>query len=304
MTAICAPVFAEVLDKVIVVVNDEVITQREFDRAFVPIKSNYEANLQGKELETRLEEAKKGLMEQIINTKLAVSIARSNGVEVNEAQLEERVAKIKAYYGSEEEFLMALNSGGTNLTEFKKEMEDQLIAQEVVNNEVAARIVITPSEISELYEKNQDKLITPDQIKIRGILVKKNPGDEDGAAEKKIKAIYGRLKAGEDFETVAREQSEGPYADNGGDMGFVSKGQLLPEMDEVIFKTAKGDVSEIAESEIGSHIFYVEEIQPTRSLELEEVSDFLRSQLYKKKFEENLMEWLDEKREDAYIAYK
>jgi parvulin-like peptidyl-prolyl isomerase len=296
--------FAEMVDKVIVVVNDEVITQREFDRAFDPILTSFEANFKGEELAKRVDEAKKALTEQIINTKLAISLAKTRGLEVDEEKLQARVDKIKAYYGTEEEFLKALEDRGTNLTEFRKELSDQIVAQEVVDTDVASKIIISPVEISELYEKNKDKMIAPVQVKIRGIMVKKDNQGEGSSKNKKIQDIHKRLKNGEEFSVVAKEHSEGPYAENGGDMGFVAKGQLLPIMDKAVFDANKEDITDIVESDIGYHIFLIEERQESRQLELEEVSDYLRGQLFRKKFEENLLEWLKAKRENAYIAYK
>ncbi len=80
---------AEVLDKVMVIVNEEVVTQREFDRVFEPVKKNYESSFTGEELEKRLEEVKESILEQIINTKLAVSIAKKEKISIDEAALQE-----------------------------------------------------------------------------------------------------------------------------------------------------------------------------------------------------------------------
>ena len=87
-------------------------------------------------------------------------------------------------------------------------------------------------------------------------------------------------------------------------MGFVAQGQLLPEMDAVIFKTEKGKITEVVETQMGYHIFKIEEIEESRPLKLEEVSDFLKGQIFRQKFEESLMKWIEEKRKNAYIAYK
>lgn len=294
---------AEVVDKVIVVVNDEVVTQREFDRAFFPVKQNYEANLQGEELERRLEEVRKIFMEQLIDAKIAVSLAKKENIEIDEAKLQERIGMIKSYYGSEEAFLQTLSEKGTNLTEFKKEIKDQMMAQEIVEKEVASKIMIAPAEITDLYEKNREKLVSPYRVRLREIMVRK----DDNAPKKagrKIRSIRAKIEKGADFSELAKEHSEGPYADNGGDMGYVMRGQLLEEMDNAIFSTKKGENTGIVETKVGFHIFMIDDIEEPRRLELEEVSDFLREQLFRRRFEQNLLKWLAEKRKNAYIAYK
>ena len=295
---------AGVVDKVIVVVNDEVVTQREFDRVFEPIQRNLEASLQGDELAARLEEARKGVLEQLVNSKLTISIAKKDNIKVDEEEIAERTDKIKSYYGSEEVFLKALNEKGTNLTEFEQEMRDQMLAQKLVEQEVSPRIVIPPAEIRELYDKNTDKLMAPETRKVRGIMVRKGEGDAEAASREKMEIIIGELKGGKDFSAVAVERSEGPYAPKGGEMGYVTRGQLIKELDDAVFTTGEGKNSDVVESSVGYHVFLVEEIQTERQLEFSEVSEFLREQLYMRKFQEELLAWLKQKRKNAYISYK
>ena len=127
---------AEVLDKVIVVVNDEVVTQREFDRLFMQVQKMLETNFQGQELDQRMEEAEKNILEQLINSKLAISLAKKANIEIDEEVLTGKIDKIKTYYPNEDAFLQALNEKGTTLTEFQKELRDQMLAQELVQKEV------------------------------------------------------------------------------------------------------------------------------------------------------------------------
>ncbi|MFH1665815.1 MAG: SurA N-terminal domain-containing protein [Candidatus Omnitrophota bacterium] len=304
LAAAGVPAHAEMVDKVIVVVNDEVITQREFDRAFTPVKQSYEANFKGDELMRRQDAARKGILEQLINTKLAISLAKKGKIEADEQELKSRIDKIKGYYENEEMFLQALNEKGTNLTEFEKEIREQMLAQKLVDKEVMSKIVVTPAEIKELYDSNREKLVSPDRVKVRGILIKKTEGAEEGADLKRMEAVMSRVVKGEDFITVATEISEGPYAATGGDMGYIARGQTLREIDEAIFTLKPGQKSDIVETDIGYHVFLVEDVQKARPLEYDEVSDFLKDQLFRKKFQEALMKWLDVKRKDAYISYK
>ncbi|KJJ84386.1 PpiC-type peptidyl-prolyl cis-trans isomerase [Candidatus Omnitrophus magneticus] len=295
---------AEVVDKVIVIVNDEVVTQKEFDRIFNPIKQNYETNFTGEELKNRIEEARKSLLEQLINSKLAISVAKKASIKIDDVKLGERITTIKSYYPSEEKFLQALNEKGTNLTEFNKDIKEQMMAQEVVDKEVASKIVIAPAEINELYDKNKDKLIIPKRNKVREITVRKGERTDGVNPIEKIKDIQARLKKGEDFSAIATKESEGPFAQKGGDMGLVAEGQLLPAMAKVVFSLPKGQVSDVVETDLGYHLFIVDSIEESKQLKLEEATDFLKGQLFKKRFEENLVKWLEEKRKNAFIQYK
>ncbi|MDD5634623.1 MAG: SurA N-terminal domain-containing protein, partial [Candidatus Omnitrophica bacterium] len=211
--------FGEMVDKVIVVVNNEVITQKEFDRIYGPIKSGYEASFKGKELETKLQEAKKGLLEQLIDAKIIIGEAKKSDIKIDEKDVKERIDKIKAYYVSEEEFLQALSSKGSTLTEVEKDVKEQLLGQKYVERELVSKIMITPAETKELYEKNKEKLISPEKVKVRGIMIRKKEGEDVKVEKAKIKELQDELKSGKDFAELARTKSEGPYVDQSGDMG-------------------------------------------------------------------------------------
>ncbi|MFH1847436.1 MAG: peptidylprolyl isomerase [Candidatus Omnitrophota bacterium] len=300
-----AGVYADVFDKVIAVVNEEVVTQRDFDKMFLPLKQDYMNRFKGGELEQRLEAARGGLLEQLVNAKLTVSLAKKEKIEVDEEELQGRIDKIKTYYKSEEEFLGVLDEKGTTLTEFNQEIRDQMLAQKLVEQEVASKIIISPAEIKDLYEKNKKNFVSPVKSKVRNLMLrKKKNAEENEVIKSNMEELLSKVEDGEDFGELAEKYSEGPYAKNGGDMGYVIKGQILPEIENAVFVLKKNEHSKIVETHVGYHIFKVEDIQEPRMLELEEVSDFLKEQLYMKKFQEALLTWLEEKRKDAYISYK
>jgi len=294
---------AEMVDKVIVVVNDEVVTQREFDRIFSQVEKMLEANLKGEELQNKMEDAKKNILEQLINSKLAISLAKKAKVEIDEAELKKRIDTIKSYYPNEDEFLKALSDKGTTMTEFEREMRDQMLAQKLVENEVASKITITPGDMKDLYDKNKDKMVSRLTVKLRSITINKEPGKE-ADSKAKTQEILKKAKGGEDFTELAKTYSMDGYAAQGGDIGYLSPGETLTEIDDVVFKLKPGEVSDIVETQIGYHIFKVEEIKEPRQLGFDEVSDFLRQQLHMKRFEEDLVKWLEAKRKNAYISYK
>ncbi len=296
--------FAAIIDKVIVVVNDEVLTQREFDRAFAPVEAEFKKNLQGEELKERLEEARKYFLENIVNSKLAVSLAKQDKVEIDEAVLQERINKVKGYYDTNEEFLQALNEKGTNLSEFEKEVREKMLAQKILEKEVSSKINVTPSEIQEVYGKNKDKFVVPEGVKVRGIMVRKKEVSSQNEERRKIDAILEEVKGGRDFAELAKEKSEGPYADRGGDMGFVARGSVLKEIEDAVFPLKKGEISPVVETKIGYHIFLAEQIEEPRTLELKEVSDYIKEQIFNRKFGQELSKWFADKRKNAYISYK
>ena len=296
---------SEALDRIVIVVNDEVITQREFDRVFLPIKKNIEQNFFGAELEIKIKEAEASVKDHLVNAKLATSLAKKKKISIDEEELSRRVETIKsAYYGSEQEFLMALRERGTNLTEFEREIREQMLAQKLVNEEVASTIEVTPGEIKELYDEHSDEMVAPRQVLVRTIIIRKREDRSDEESRGKIRDVRERAVTHGDFSSLAMEMSEGLNAEEGGYMGYVAKGQTIPEIDSVIFALKTGEISEIVETPIGYQIFLVDEILEERVLELADVDDFLREQIYMKKFQESLVKYLAEQRKNAYISYK
>jgi parvulin-like peptidyl-prolyl isomerase len=295
----------EAMDRIVIVVNDEVVTQREFDRVFLPIKRNIEENFTGSDMQAELKEAEAGVKDHLINAKLATSLAKKNNISIDEEELEKRIETIKrAYYGSEQEFLMALKERGTNLSEFEKEIRDQMLAQKLVREKVSDNIDVTPGEIKELYDAHKHEMVAPEQVLVRTIMVRKQKERSDADSRKKIEDLRGKAMRGEDFSALAREMSEGPYAGEGGNMGYVAAGQTVPQIDEVIFALEEGGISEVVETPIGYHIFLVDEKAESRMMELSEVNDFIRQQIFMQKFQQELAKYLEEQRRLAYISFK
>ena len=179
-----------------------------------------------------------------------------------------------------------------------------MLAQKIVEQEVSSKIVISPSDTRELYEKNKDQLIAPKRVKLRGMLVRKSAERDDAESKKLAKKLRSQVKKPEQFAAIAIESSEGPYAAEGGEMGYVTPGEMLPAMDEVVFNMKTGQISDIVETEIGYHIFLAEEVEDSRALSFDEVNDFLKEQLFMRQFQEDLVKWFQAKRKNAYISYK
>lgn len=299
---------AAVADKVIIVINDEVVTQAEFDRAFDQRKRYLEANFKGEELRRRLETTPSMLRDQLINAKLVVSLAKKQNIQIDQAELETAMNEIKGGFKTEGEFQQALNKRGTNMTEFEREIRDQMLARKLIEEEVTSKIIITPAELRDLFEKNKEAIVAPKRIKLRGITVKKTADRSNAESEKIANKLYSKARKSKDFEKIAKESSEGPYAAEGGDMGYVEQGQgLPPSIEAVVFKMKTGEVSEVMESEMGYHVFLAEEVEEPRSLGalgFDEVSELLRERLFMEKYQEDMVKWLEEKRKNAYISYK
>ena len=157
--------------------------------------------------------------------------------------------------------------------EFKKHLDfarKKLLMSDLL--QATAKEAITDDAMHKVYDEAVKQMGQEQEVHARHILIRAAAGDENAskAAEDKIKAIIARLKKGEDFETVAKEVTEDPSGKaNGGDLGYFSKEQMVPEFSNVAFKLEKGQISEPVKTQFGWHVLKVEDkrVKPTPKFE-------------------------------------
>ena len=145
----------------------------------------------------------------------------------------------------------------------------------------------------------------PEEIKLRAILIKpkQEKGGETGALQL-MRDLVKRLKEGCDFAGLAKEYSDDPAASEGGLMGYVKKGDLMPQIEDIVFKLKEGEVTGIIKSPLGYHVFKVDEKKVRRMRELAEVRQDIEEFLYREKAGHRLKGWIDSLTKSAYIEFK
>ncbi|MFW2367645.1 MAG: SurA N-terminal domain-containing protein [Desulforhopalus sp.] len=171
---------------------------------------------------------------------------------------------------------------------YKTEPEVKLRYLPFTYEAVGNKIEIDGAKVEEYYRENLSDFQTPEQRHARHILLK--AGEEDSASvheaqKKKAEEVLELALGGEDFAALAREHSEGPSKDSGGDLGFFGKGNMVPAFEDAVFALQKGDVSEVVKTRFGYHIIFLEEIQPASTKPLEEVSSEIIKTLQRKEAE-------------------
>lgn len=213
------------------------------------------------------EEGLKALEANIIDSLIVIKLlekhAEENDITVTDQEVDEQMKLIADSYSSEEDFEKNLKAKGINKKFLEGELRSQLLRSKIFNI-VTAAVTVTDNEVRQYYEDNKNtKFLVPASIKASHILVmfpwKKNNSEEtqEGREEalSKIEMIQEKLKNGEDFEDLAREYSDDTAtAKNGGDLGFVSKGEMVEEFDRALFALDVREVSGIVETEYGFHI--------------------------------------------------
>ncbi len=205
----------------------------------------------------KLQLTKRNVLDQIISEKLLIQEAKNRGLEQDKDVLEQ----IK------------------NTTE-------QILVQSLIEKEIIGKVKVDDQEALTYYEANKDNFITKEQVYLYNILVE---------TEEVAKDILEKLKAGGDFIEIAKEKSTGPSAAQGGDLGYISKGDLIPEIENVVFALEIGNISDIIKSEYGFHILKVTDKKPEVLKTFEEVKEEIVKTLLSTKQKEafdNLLEEL------------
>lgn len=292
------------LDRVVAVVNKEVITWSELYKMM-----EYEATEQMKALseEDRMRVFKNNealFLEKLIDMRLQLLEAKKIGLDVSSEEVKEAIENIKLKYSLTDKSLEEyLAKEGLNVESYKKSLSEQILVNQFLNKQVRSKIVIPDDEIKSRIDTYKTNLINNESFKMRQIFLKKPKEDaERKAIEEKASLILQRLKSGEDFSGLARELSEDPSGKMGGDLGYVKKNLLAKEFIEALSKMKAGDVSQPFWTEKGLHIIKLED--ETAAQSTEDIKENIRKDLTEQEFMEKYKSLIKDLREKAHIEIR
>ena len=185
---------------------------------------------------------------------------------------------------------MGLEEDNDVLEQIKK-ITEQVLVQVLIEREILDKVEVKDEEVSEYYEQNKDSFTEKEQVHLYNILLE---------TEEEAQDVLEQLEAGKDFSEIAKEKSTGPSAAQGGDLGYLTKGTIIPEIEEVVFALELEELSEVIKTDFGFHILKITEKKPESVTSLEEVKeDIIQTLLPDKQKEafENLIEELKGKAE-------
>ena len=295
---------AELVDKIVAVVNDDIITQSELRESMLAFVADYHLRYGPEEAEVRLNEAKSDTLNRLVEEKLLFQEAKRREVKIVEADVEQRLENAKGKFESEEEFENALSKSGLTTEKLKSKYRDQLMIKALVNGIVMHNVDITPTQIAAYYYGHEEEFRQPEKVKFRIILLKFRPEQDKEIVRSFAGEIAKRAGSGEDFATLSRQYSEGPNAAGGGDMGFVSREDIAKEIREAIAPLIEGGVSAAIETSAGCNIVKLERKLPASTISLQEASSRVRERLFGREAELIFREFIDNLKKNAYIDIK
>ncbi len=274
-------------------VNSVGITFDQWQTAFSNAISRYDDITLSSMDQSLINSFKKNVLEQIINYELLFQQAKEEKVKISKSDINLEIDKIKDNFSSPEEFNKVLKANKLTLTQLKDDIKRQLMIQYILE-EAKNKINITDDELLEYYNKNKESFFESEKVHARHILVE---------TEEEAKNIIRQLNEGIiDFAELAKEKSICPSAENGGDLGFFAKGQMVKEFEDVAFSLKPGEISEIVKTEFGYHIIKCEEKKEEYSPSFEEVKDQINNILRYQRENEAILALISKLKEEANIV--
>ncbi|MGA2427955.1 MAG: peptidylprolyl isomerase [Candidatus Acidiferrum sp.] len=302
---------SKVVEEIIARVNNEIITRSELDKARATAEDDAKQECQGKctpdELKVQIEDRQKTALRDLIDQSLLVQRGKDMGISV-ETEVIKRLDQIRIQNNltSMEDLEKAVSGTGINWEDFKDNIRKGLLTQRVISQEVGSHINISKEEVAKYYEDHKAEFVRPEQVALREIVVN-TEGKKDSELpdlKKKAETARKRVEDGEEFGEIAKRFSDGSTAKQGGFLGIYKRGELSKELEDIVFKMKKNDLTEVMDTKQGYLVLQVLEHYDEGEQSLSKVENEISDKLYNQRVEVKLHEYLKTLREQSYVVIK
>ncbi|MBU0951678.1 MAG: peptidylprolyl isomerase [Elusimicrobia bacterium] len=333
--ALSGPVIsAEVIDKTVALINGEHVLLSEYQKILNPIIEQYKlVTPKADQTDDKLKELKSKVLDQMIDDRLLLQEAKKLKIIVSKREVEEGIKQVKTRFKDEDEYKNELKKEGLSEEKFSKRIEEQLKQIKLIDSQIKSKLAV-PSQESvkslfndvktamdgkeELKGKSDEdkkdietlaKLIKrkySELVRAKHILIRSSKEDsmvKQAAAKKKIEEVQAKLKAGDDFSELAKKYSEDTgSAENGGDLGYFGRGDMVKEFEDAAFALPVGETSSIVKTEFGYHIIQSEEKKAARKVAFDDLKNDLTDYLRQKEAEKKYADWIKDLRKKASVT--
>jgi peptidyl-prolyl cis-trans isomerase SurA len=295
---------ANVLDRVVAVVNNDAITLGEVQENILAYRVENRDRPGG----PSDEDLARDFLTKMIDTRLQLQEADREKVTAEEAEITEELQDRIKRFGikSQEEFEKVIKQQGLTLESVKRRVRDEIRRAKIVRRKVNLRVSVTDQEIDDYLEANRANLETGLAYHARHILVVPETQDDAGweAARLKAEVIRREILEGADFAEIAKAKSGDASARDGGDLGALKRGELAQDIEGQILGLQTGQVSRPYRSALGYHVFRLESKESLEGEGLQRARQQIRDILFRQKYDTRLAAWLKEIRQRAIIEVR
>ena len=284
---------AAVVEQLIVVINGEPYTLSSLNSY---AKSKMGRSFPNGSLD-QINATDREVLEQFITDKLLESEVREAGISITDGDVNRYIDQVKKNNRlSDDDLKTALAREGQTLDSYKASVKSEMEKSEIIDRQVKRKVTITDDDVERYYKANSNKYRSDERAHIRHILLAL-PANASPERVQDVMAkateLYKRIQAGEDFAELAKENSEGAGQADGGDIGWIKRGSLIPGLEQVAFeKLSVGQVSEPFRTSMGVHIVKLEAREAGAVLPLSTVAPRIKEELLNKALEERFAKWM------------
>jgi peptidyl-prolyl cis-trans isomerase SurA len=306
-TAAQSPYGGTTVEQIIARINDQIITTSDYDRAEKEL--DQEERQRGASMQ-EASDARRDLLRNLIDQQLWLSKGKELGI-TGETELINRLNEIRKQYNlaTMEELEKAAKEQGVSFEDFKANIRNGIITQDVMRQEVGNKISITPGEVERYYEAHKQDYAQPESVNLDEILI--STGDQEPPTEQKVAAaqakandIEAKLHAGGDFSQLARSFSDGPTASSGGDLGQFRRGALAKVLEDKVFPLQTGQFTDPIRTRQGFVILKVTAHNPGGVQPFKNVQQDVEQTYFMSLMEPAMRAYLTKMRDEAYIEIK
>lgn len=298
------------VDRVVAVVNDEVITLSEVEEEAADAYRTLAQSLSGESLVKALAEARESALDSIIDQRLIIQRAEKYNITVSDEEIESAFTRIRTgKYRSldDEAFNEALKQSGMTVDRLKQRLKTQIMQSKLVAFDVRSKVVITDDMILDYYDENYTARVDKGRYYLLQIGISWDSAandDEKKLRRKQAERIRRMAVEGEDFKELAKKYSDLPSAPDGGDIGIFTLDDMAASMREAIAPLNPGEISEIVETANGYQFFKLlsgEDNAIIVTASFESVKDEIREKLYEEKLKDEYSDWVKKIKDQAFI---
>jgi peptidyl-prolyl cis-trans isomerase SurA len=302
-----------VVEEIIARINNQIITRTEYLRSKEQLKQ--EAQQQDPANADKIvAEKDKDILRDLIDQQLLLEKGKDLGLTADTEvikRLDEMRKEMKLE--SMEDLEKAAAAQGYSFEDFKQNLKNQIITQQVISKEVGSRMSISKEEMQQFYDEHKSQMERAEQIRLSELLISTEKKDKNAATDEaaqlaaargKADDLLAQIRKGGKFEDIAKKNSDGPTAAQGGDLGYFKRGALAKELEDKTFAMNPGDVSDVIRTKQGFVILQVAEHQMAGVPPLSEIEPRVQDAIYMQKLQPALRAYLTHLREDAFIDYK
>jgi peptidyl-prolyl cis-trans isomerase SurA len=331
MACVPALVSAQVVEEIVARVNSAIITRSEFLRSKDQLKDDVKQQ-DPNNADKLFAEREKDILRDLIDQQLLLEKGKDLGI-TGDTDLVKRLDQMRKDMKLEtmEELEKAATAQGISYEDFKQNMRNQIITQKVIGEEVSSHLSITTEEQQKFYDEHKSEMEQPESIRLSEILITpQKPADKPAAdkpaenaepsaganpeaakqadeaaalaaAEAKANELLKQIRGGAAFDEVAKKNSSGPSAAQGGDLGVFKRGTLAKELEDKTFAMKAGEVTDVIRTKQGYVILKVTDHQMAGIPSLKDAGQKIQDALYYEKLQPALRAYLTKLREEAYI---